>query len=251
VDTVGGTSLTVYGTGQVGPTATSQWFPNANFGASGVISVGTSPGSTSGYAANYPGGFYFGWSGNTGTLSAYATCSTATTGTGAGGANTITNIPNPWPTVSPGGYPGTAGILYGTNGSYVATVPDSLVQTAVASATTTQMVAAPGAGKSIYVWALAFQATGAETAATVNMAWGTGVNCGTGTVTLNPVGIAGGASAGQTTPLWSSAQSAGATIVTVGTPASAPMVLPANNALCGVTAGTTIVGTFVAAYAIH
>jgi len=88
-DTVGGASITVFGTAQPGPTATSQWFVNQNFGVSGVISVTSSPASSTGNVANYPGGFYFTWSGNTGTLSAYASCSTAVakrTGAGTTGA---------------------------------------------------------------------------------------------------------------------------------------------------------------------
>lgn len=102
-DTVAGTNVTVNGTAMVSPTVGSQWFPNPNFGTAGVISVGTSPVSTTGNIANFPGGFFFSWTGNAGVLNVYATCSTAVAKRGAPAPTpTPTAGPTPTPTPIPG-----------------------------------------------------------------------------------------------------------------------------------------------------
>jgi hypothetical protein len=70
VTVYGNTSPGLYGLG--GPS-----LANTNFGANGVITATTTQSVTSGNVANLPVGLYFTWAGNTGTLHAWATCSSA------------------------------------------------------------------------------------------------------------------------------------------------------------------------------
>jgi len=98
----------------------------------------------------------------------------------------------------------------------------------VTSATTTQLVAA-SAGTSIYVCGAALTiAPSATSADTAKFEYGTGASCGTGTTALT-----GSFGAGDLTtaapPLFISLNSPGAVMAT-----------PASNALCLVSAGTTV-----------
>lgn len=96
----GTATITVNGSAYKADPVTSLWLPNANFGSSGNITATTTPTATSGNVANYPGGFYFSWVGNTGTITAVASCSTAVVaGGGGGGGGNVTVINTPGVTV--------------------------------------------------------------------------------------------------------------------------------------------------------
>lgn len=74
----GTATITVFGNptvNQYGPGGFS--LPNTNFGANGAITATTTLTSTPGNVANLPVGFYFTWTGNTGTLTVWATCTSA------------------------------------------------------------------------------------------------------------------------------------------------------------------------------
>lgn len=146
-DTVAGTSVTVNGTSMVNPTIGSQWFPNPNFGTSGVISVGTSATSTPGNVANFPGGFYLSWSGNTGTLNLYGSCSTAV-------AKRVAPTPPPTPTPGPTPTPvPTAGPeLTTSTGNVNVTTP--LTALAYAQLGTTQTITTPLSHGPLGTWFL-------------------------------------------------------------------------------------------------
>ena len=102
-------SVVVYGNTQAtqyGPAAPNA--VNSNFGSSGTITATTTQSQTSGNVANLPVGFYFTWSGNSGTLYAWAVCSSAIAraaagATGAPGPTGPTGPPGP--TGSPGAVP--------------------------------------------------------------------------------------------------------------------------------------------------
>lgn len=138
-DTVAGTSITVNGTSITNPNIGSQWFPNPNFGTSGVISVGTSATSTSGNVANFPGGFYLSWSGNTGVLNIYGTCSTAV-------AKRVGPTPSPAPTPTPIVLPTPGATQFVTTGNQQAVTPgvaSQLVQLGTTQTMTTTTSNAP------------------------------------------------------------------------------------------------------------
>ena len=81
-------SIVVYGNsqaGQYGPGAPGA--VNATFGSGGTITATTTATAFSGNVASLPVGFYFTWSGNSGTLTAWATCTSAT------GAAVIASVP--------------------------------------------------------------------------------------------------------------------------------------------------------------
>lgn len=149
-------SLTVYGTAQVNPNAGSQWFPNPNFGTAGVIAVANVPATTTGNVANYPGGLYFSWAGNTGTLTAYATCSTATVAS-SGGSGGTQNVVLTGPTTAPGSSPAPPGTVangYGANGpaSNLICAHQAMAQQTPPTATAVSTLVIPlVAGKAIYV----------------------------------------------------------------------------------------------------
>lgn len=96
-------SVVVYGNTQAtqyGPAAPNA--VNSNFGSSGTITATTTQSQTSGNVANLPVGFYFTWSGNSGTLYAWAVCSSAIARAAAG----ATGAPGP---TGPTGPPGPTG----------------------------------------------------------------------------------------------------------------------------------------------
>jgi hypothetical protein len=151
-------TVTVLGTAQVNPTIGSQWFPNPNFGTSGVISVTSSPATTTGNIANYPGGFYFTWTGNTGTLTAYAACSTAGTSAGGSGTSNV-NIVGPL-----AASPAPSGVIadgYNAAGaaSKIICMHQATVSVVSATATSTTFIPAV-AGKAIYVCAYSLTQNG-------------------------------------------------------------------------------------------
>lgn len=104
----------------------------------------------------------------------------------------------------------------------------SSVAVSIASATTTQVVALSGS-KIVYVcmWTLTINSS-ATTASSVVFEYGTGASCGTGTTTLT--GAMGTENA-----------AAGAGMLLVNGPFSgSAFQTPAGNALCLLTAGTTV-----------
>lgn len=134
-------SITVMGNsiaGQYGPSGPG--VINTNFGTNGVIAGTTSLKVSSGNVVNLPVGFYFTWTGNTGTVTAWGTCtsgvSSSVTTTG-GSSNTnativgplcggsvcvnISPAPSPWPQSTPGGIPQVN--LTDTTGNAITTFP--------------------------------------------------------------------------------------------------------------------------------
>ena len=102
------------------------------------------------------------------------------------------------------------------------------VSISVATATTTQLVAL-ASGQTVYL--CNYQMTigsSATTAASVQFEYGTGTTCGTGTTVL-------------TGTMGTEQAAAGAGILLVNGPAAgSTFILPVGNALCIVTAGTTV-----------
>lgn len=160
----GTASITINGntqTGQYGPGAPA--VANSNFGTSGVVTVSAATFvTTSGNFANTPVGAYFTWASNSGTLTAWLTCTGANA---AGGAVAISSIgpvtisslppvsnncltnctPSPTTTVSPGLMVGVTDVCPSTapaaiNGAYTCSITSSgnlnVVQNAAPSATT-------------------------------------------------------------------------------------------------------------------
>ena len=86
--------------------------------------------------------------------------------------------------------------------------------------TTTQIIAAPAAGLRFYVTGVTFNTRTAGTATTVQVVYGTGTNCATGTTGLSPT---------------FANTAAGVVSLNLGT----GLVPPAANAICAAQAGTT------------
>jgi len=102
----------------------------------------------------------------------------------------------------------------------------------LSSNTTTQIIAAPAAGYRFYVTGVQLATTAAGTTETVQIVYGTGTNCGTGTTALTPtipiaVGLAG-----------------------FSLHRDAPLVPVAANAICATQAGTAAgtVGVLITGY---
>lgn len=139
---------------------------------------------------------------------------------------------------------------YGTGAAYVDPIGDTFVQSGAISTAVTTLLVSGVAGQNIYVYTMAFQLSGTNASNTVNWEWGTGATCGTGTKTLYPQAQSPGTAAGNWIYGWSGAVIA-LTVVQFPAPAAVPLVIPAGNNLCGVTAGTTTAGVFVTYYANH
>ena len=109
VTTVTSTStatVTVYGnyvTGQYGPAAPN--LANGNFGSSGAITATTTTAYTAGNVANLPIGLFYTWSGNSGTLTVQAVCSSAVAKAASGSAGP-SGAPGPSGPAGPSGPPG-------------------------------------------------------------------------------------------------------------------------------------------------
>lgn len=118
---------------------------------------------------------------------------------------------------------GEAGVTVGdpcvSTGIVKSSVPVNVVTVA-----TTQLVALSGT-QTIYVCGFQLSLTGATTNTTAQFEYGTGAACGTGTTVLT--GAMGG-------------NSATSAVVVDMPPASTQLKTPAGNALCLVSAGTTV-----------
>lgn len=86
----GTASITVYGAADGFALGNSTYLVNPNFGTAGVVNVTSTPAVTAGNISTFPKGFYFSWSGNTGTITAIGTCSIATGVGGGGTAGSVT-----------------------------------------------------------------------------------------------------------------------------------------------------------------
>ena len=149
VTTVTSTStatVTVYGnyvTGQYGPAAPN--LANGNFGSSGAITATTTTAYTAGNVANLPIGLFYTWSGNSGTLTVQAVCSSAIAKAASGSAGP-SGPPGPSGapgTTGPSGPPGSsapticpsAGALIAITGSFPCSVAVSPAPTATSTST--------------------------------------------------------------------------------------------------------------------
>ena len=158
------------------------------------------------------------------------------------------------PTVSPGGWAGHQLIKYGTNATYVDTIPDQANYSAnIVTATTTLLVSGV-ANQNMYIYLAAWLSSGTNTAATVNYEIGQGATCGTNTKTLAPIALLSPTAVNE----WQSfvAGSAGSAAAPSTVPAASyhPYIVQANATpynLCGVTVGTTVAGYFYWWVAIH
>lgn len=186
--TVTGCTLTFY-TGQTAATAT-----NALDDANNNFSCATAVNKVINNLDQYVQGTVTNWAG-TGTITVYVTlingvgwnmnatlsAVTQSTGSGAPGSYWYARLTN-----------GTTGFLdvsngVGAQGAGVQQVGSlGTLSAAVASATMTQVVAAPGSGSIVLVGIFIEKATASTGLVTVSS--GTGINCGTGTATLFSIG---------------------------------------------------------------
>lgn len=123
---------------------------------------------------------------------------------------------------------GTPTFLTGADACAASNVAPSNQPVSITTATTTQIVAL-SAGKQIFLceWTLTINSS-ATTASSMQWEFGTGASCGTGTTVL-------------TGTMGTEQAAAGAGILIVNGPFSgSTLVVPAGNALCIVTAGTTV-----------
>jgi hypothetical protein len=109
---------------------------------------------------------------------------------------------------------------------------------AITTATTTLVITGV-AGQRIYAYFLAALASGTNTTDNFYYEYGTGATCGTGTVKLTPTSITAPSASPNVTTQWAGAALSNA--AQAGwVPAEYPVIIPAGNNLCIVTAGTTI-----------
>jgi hypothetical protein len=100
---------------------------------------------------------------------------------------------------------------------------------AIASAATAQCQAAPAAGLKNYVTDIVIIGTATNAAATIQVKFGTGTNCGTGTTSIGPLFNA----------------PTGVTVAQTGADLQTPLAPTAANAVCITSAGTTLGGIAV------
>ena len=228
------------------PPSFATWVTATGFPSSGAISPSLGTVYTGNLAGvSVPTAFRIVVSGNSAALNGSIVCGTAL-GLGSSSGGTITA--QPAPTSSPGAtVNGFAPLLTGVNGTYPATVPDGYAVTSnIVSATTTAIVTNSGSAV-IYLWYAGFQSTGTNSTNNVNIEWGTGATCGTGTQGLLAIAAAAGTSIGSIVGLYSGATQAAVNTLGI-VPAAIPIPLPAGYNLCGVTVGTTTAGRFIALY---
>jgi hypothetical protein len=186
--TVTGCTLTFY-TGQTAATAT-----NALDDANNNFSCATAVNKVINNLDQYLQGTVSSWTG-TGTITVYVTL---VNGVGWNMNATISAVTQSTGSGAPGSYwyarltNGTTGFLdvsngVGAQGAGVLQVGTlGTISAAVASATMTQVVAAPGSGSIVLLGIFVEKAT--ATTGLVTVSSGTGTNCGTGTATLLSIG---------------------------------------------------------------
>lgn len=166
----------------------------------------------------------------------------------------VTTAPpaSPAPTLSPNPYPAQMPIFQGSGTTtFLNTACDTyFVSGALTSGTTLQIVA-PVAGQTVYVCYAAVEATGAQTAATLNFEWGTGATCGTGTVTLLPVAGTYSAASGTVSAFWAGASQQFTGLSGGPVPAFSPLIVPSGDGVCVVPGGTTVNAKAIIFYAQH
>jgi hypothetical protein len=185
---VAGCTLTLYG----GPTAATA--TSALDDANTTFSCATAVNKIVTNLDRFLQGTVSSWSG-TGTITIYVTL---TNGTGWNLNATLSAVTQSTGSGAPGSYwyarltNGTTGFLdvsngVGAQGAGVLQVGTlGTISAAVASATMTQVVAAPGSGSIVLLGILVEKAT--ATTGLVTVSSGTGTNCGTGTATLFSIG---------------------------------------------------------------
>lgn len=207
---------------------------DTTFGTAGVITAPAANTQVPGdmiNASNFVEGTF---TGNTGTLAGTFSCTGAASGYTDLNGNLITK-----------------GILVGSGGAiYQPTQIDTPFTSALFNSATTTTIVTGVAGSYTFIGDLGYMAMGGETAALVNVVWGTGANCSTVVGTLFPSPMPGGAAAGGTTSLWSGSINTGAVVQNVA-PAPWYKVIPIGDNVCGTTAGTTINGKFFGDTAQH
>jgi hypothetical protein len=162
--------------------------------------------------------------------------------------------PVPQPTVTPGGWIGRQLLKYGTGAAYVDPICDTMVKSASINSAVTTLLVTGVASQNIYICLAEWGSTGTNTANTIQFEWGQGATCATNTVTLFPAPISAGTTTGEWVTGWAGTFANPASSGGMPGPAAIPLIIPANATaynFCGVTAGTTTLGTFVVWYAIH
>lgn len=139
----------------------------------------------------------------------------------------------------------------GTGSNYVLAYPDKTVWTgALTSGTTVELIAGV-ANETIYIFWAGAEGTGSQTVATMNLEWGSGSTCGTGTVTLFPQAVSFAATSGNVSGLYAGAGSSSVPLIF---PAAIPLQIPSGSTpinVCIVPGGTTVVAKGGALYTIH
>lgn len=121
---------------------------------------------------------------------------------------------------------------------------------AISSATTTVLKVGI-ATKQTYIYLATWESTGTNSGNTVQWEYSTNASCASGNTTILPAAIAPGTATGEWTTVWGNQAVSNTTVNGLPGPANLPLVLPAGNTFCGVTAGTTTAGTFITVYGIH
>lgn len=146
----------------------------------------------------------------------------------------------------------TTGAL-GSSGVYQSNQCDTFATSAsIVTAVATKLIS-NSAGKPTYICLATFENTGTNGTNTIQYQWGTKTTneCDTGTNTLFPAAVAPGTATGEWLNGWAGGNVALATANGMPPPASQPLIIPAGQDFCGVTAGTTTAGKFVVFYAQH
>lgn len=142
--------------------------------------------------------------------------------------------------------PGTGAAPAGGVLSVSPTVPlfQQAISANVVTATTTVLVTHSGTTLT-YIYGAYEQATATQSAATIKFEYGTGTNCGSGTVVLQATGITATVTSGDFTGYGLASATVPAPPATSSNPVA---VIPASNDFCVVTAGTTTAATFYTTY---
>lgn len=236
-DAAGTANVVVLGNanvGQYGPGGSP--LANPNFGSGGQVVVNASTlTATNGNVAILPVGAYFTWSGNSGTLTAWLTCSSAAAATGgSAGLPQINQTLN----VGSGG------------ATYYATVPDTWANSATIITATTTLLVSGVANQNMYIYEALESSQGTNTGSTSQLIDGTGATCSGSTFIINATPATNGATAASSTIL------IGGSTTNLGgiIPAAIPYIIksgatPVN--LCVVTVGTTINVQIQTGVAVH
>jgi hypothetical protein len=122
---------------------------------------------------------------------------------------------------------------------------------AVATATTTVLVVGT-AGKSLYMYLMAWESSGTNATNTLNWEYSASATCASGNTTILPTAITAPTATSEWQVGWGEGYGNGSAAVTGAPgPTAIALVIPAGDTVCGVTAGTTTAGNFLTYYALH